>query len=268
MSIYLSKRRSQNGQKKGAFACIFKTKRQKHRPGLANSRFVCFFWLLSFFLSESCCAPPHKSIRSINLMKYKIYLLGNASEMQLNWNDSLNDVSTIRTSFDFYINVRSMYHNDFGSHQCQGKKCLFSFQTVSNICRHGFVSKWFIWLSANNTRHLIDSAAYNEMNKSNNSSARIGCFSLSVPEELHVILSISDHFIESQTVIIMIYLTISPFPFSSTRKTKPIDAFTFITIDKYTIVLKWISIKKEIVHDIATSRNQNEPEVKKNIHKI
>lgn len=105
MSIYLSKRRSQNGQKKGAFACIFKTKRQKHRPGLANSRFVCFFWLLSFFLSESCCAPPHKSIRSINLMKYKIYLLGNASEMQLNWNDSLNDVSTIRTSFDFYIIV-------------------------------------------------------------------------------------------------------------------------------------------------------------------
>lgn len=143
------------------------------------------------------------------------------------------------------------------------EKYLFSFQTVSNICRHGFVSKWFIWLSANNTRHLIDSAAYNEMNKSNNSSARIGWFSLSVPKELHVISSISDHFIESQTVIIMIYLTISPFSFSSTRKTKPIDAFTFITIDKYTIVHKWISIKKEIVHDIATSRNQNEPEVKK-----
>lgn len=122
MSIYLSKRRSQNGQKKGAFACIFKTKRQKHRPGLANSRFVCFFWLLSFFLSESCCAPPHKSTRSINLMKYKIYLLGNASEMQLNWNGSLNDVSTSRTSFGFYIIVRSMYHNDFGSHQCQEKK--------------------------------------------------------------------------------------------------------------------------------------------------
>lgn len=81
-----------------------------------------------------------------------------------------NDVSTIRTSFDF-ISLKLCIITILEAINVKLKKrreSLFRFQTVSNVCRHGFVSKWFICYPPTTnihtprtecTHYLIDSAA-------------------------------------------------------------------------------------------------------------